>query len=154
MAGADTLTVSWTGVTQKTGGELTIKLCYDKSQITSRPWRKFKDNIDKNKQCQQTVVESSALMTGVDHSKTSIDIPIPRNIAPSRYTVQVLNKDATNGYTQWGQSTCSFAVDTYDRLPSSLVGTMSFLIAFSIIAGTAGYMFDRKKQNAAAAAFA
>ena len=27
-------------------------------------------------------------------------------------------------------------------------------IAFSIIAGTAGYMFDRKKQNAAAAAFA
>jgi len=152
-AGADTLTVSWAGATAATDGSLTIKLCYDDSEIASKPWRKFKDAIEKNKQCQQTVVESSALATSVPYSPATYDIAIPRNIAPAKYTVQVLNSDPASGYTQWGETSCAFTIGTYDRLPSSLVGTMSFLIAFSIVAGTAGYMIDRKKQNAAAAAF-
>ena len=152
-AGASTLTVSWTGATVATDGSLTIKLCYDDSEIASKPWRKYKDAIAKNKQCQQTVVESSALATSVPYSPATYDIEIPRNIAPAKYMVQVLNSDPTNGYTEWGETSCAFSIDTYERLPSTLVGTMSFLIAFSIVAGTAGYMIDRKKQNAAAAAF-
>jgi len=49
-AGADTLTVSWTGATVATDGSLTIKLCYDDSETGSKPWRKYKDAIEKNKQ--------------------------------------------------------------------------------------------------------
>jgi hypothetical protein len=47
-----------------------------------------------------------------------------------------------------------FTVETYDRLPTALVGTMSFFIAFSIVSGLAGYMIDAKRQNAAAAQYA
>jgi len=153
VAGADTITVAWSGVVAQTGGSLTIMLCYDNSELLSKPWRKKGDIIAKNKRCKQTVIESSELVKAVDHSLTTYSVPIPRNTAPAKYVVQVLNTNPTSGYTQYGESKCAFKINTYDRLPDSLVGTMSFLIAFSLVAGTAGYMLDRKKQNAIASEY-
>ena len=46
---------------------------------------------------------------------------------------------------------CAFKVESYERLPTNLVGTMSFFIAFSIVVATAGTWYDYKKQSAAAA---
>ena len=156
-AGADSITVSWSGFTPAADSTLTVKLCYDDSELPGKPWRKFKDEIAKNKQCKQTVVESAALQTGIDPTSGtgSVEIEIPRNIAPAKYSIQVLESTAADGFTAWGQDeTCSFTVDTYDRRPQALVGTMSFFIAFSIVAGTAGYMVDAKRQSAAASAYA
>jgi hypothetical protein len=156
-AGADSITVAWSGFTPAADSTLTVKLCYDDSELTGKPWRKFKDEIAKNKQCKQTVVESAALQTGIDPTSGtgSVEIEIPRNIAPAKYSIQVLESTAADGYTAWGHDeTCSFTVDTYDRRPQALVGTMSFFIAFSIVAGTAGYMVDAKRQSAAASAYA
>jgi len=154
-AGADTLTVAWSGFTPTAGSTLAVKLCYDDSEVTGKPWRKFNDVIAKNKKCKQTVVESAALKTGIDPSDNSVEIEVPRNIAPAKYSIQVLESTA-DGYTAWGQTedACAFTVETYDRRPQALVGTMSFFIAFSIVAGTAGYFIDNKRQSAAAAAYA
>ena len=156
-AGADSITVAWSGFTPAADSTLTVKLCYDDSELPGKPWRKFKDEIAKNKQCKQTVVESAALQTGIDPTSGtgSVEIEIPRNIAPAKYSIQVLESTDADGYTTYGHDeTCSFTVDTYDRRPQALVGTMSFFIAFSIVAGTAGYMIDNKRQSAAAAAYA
>ena len=37
-----------------------VKLCYDDSELASKPWRKKKDIVNKNKRCKQTVVESDS----------------------------------------------------------------------------------------------
>jgi len=155
-AGADSITVAWSGFTPAADSTLTVKLCYDDSELPGKPWRKFNDVVTKNKQCKQTVVESAALQTGIDPSDGSVEIKLPRNIAPAKYSIQVLESTAADGYTTYGQTAdaCAFTVDTYDRRPQALVGTMSFFIAFSIVAGTAGYMVDSKRQSAAAAAYA
>ena len=156
-AGADSITVAWSGFTPAADSTLTVKLCYDDSELPGKPWRKFNDVVTKNKQCKQTVVESAALQTGIDPASGtgSVEIEVPRNIAPAKYSIQVLESTAADGYTTYGHDeTCSFTVDTYDRRPQALVGTMSFFIAFSIVAGTAGYMIDNKRQSAAAAAYA
>lgn len=157
-AGADSITVAWSGFTPAADSTLTVKLCYDDSELTGKPWRKFNDVVTKNKQCKQTVVESAALKTGIDPASGtgSVEIEVPRNIAPAKYSIQVLESTDADGFTTYGQTadSCAFTVDTYDRRPQALVGTMSFFIAFSIVAGTAGYMIDNKRQSAAAAAYA
>lgn len=157
-AGADSITVAWSGFTPAADSTLTVKLCYDDSELPGKPWRKFKDEIAKNKQCKQTVVESAALQTGIDPASGtgSVEIKVPRNIAPAKYSIQVLESTAADGFTTYGETAdaCAFTVDTYDRRPQALVGTMSFFIAFSIVAGTAGYMVDAKRQSAAASAYA
>ena len=137
-----------------------VKLCYDDSELASKPWRKKKDIVNKNKRCKQTVVEADYLKAGIPVTGSPapttghVDIPLPLNIAPAKYFIQVLESDSS-GYVRYGDdSTCTFEVVTYDRLPQALVGTMSFFIAFSIIVATAGTMYDYKKQNAAAAQYA
>jgi len=146
-AGVDSITVAWTGV--NAGDTVDVKLCY--TDIASKPWRKYKDAVKKNKKCKQTAVEKDNLVVGA--TGTSVTIPVELNIAPATYTIQVLSKDSTGGYTSYANDACAFKVETYDRLPSNLVGTMSFFIAFSIIVATAGTWYDYKKQTAAAAAW-
>ena len=41
-----------------------VKLCYDASELGSKPWRKKKDIVNKNKRCKQTVVEADYLKAG------------------------------------------------------------------------------------------
>ena len=147
-AGLDSITVSWTGVAS--GDSVDVKLCY--TDIKSKPWRKFKDNVKKNKKCKQTAVEKANIAVG--ETGSSVTIPVELNIAPTTYTIQILSKDSTGGYTSYENDACVFKVDSYERLPTNLVGTMSFFIAFSIVVATAGTWYDYKKQTAAAAAWA
>jgi len=148
-AGLDSITVSW-AETLASGDSVDVKLCY--TDIKSKPWRKFKDNVKKNKKCKQTAVEKDNIAVG--ETGSSVTIPVDLNIAPTTYTIQVLRKDSTGGYTAYKNDACVFKVDSYERLPTNLVGTMSFFIAFSIIVATAGTWYDYKKQTAAAAAWA
>jgi hypothetical protein len=151
------INVAWTGAsTSATNDAIMVKLCYDASELASKPWRKKKDIVNKNKRCKQTVVEADFLTAGVATGAGgagNVDIPIPMNIAPAKYFIQVL-QTSSNTYERYGDDSCSFEIETYERLPQSLVGTMSFFIAFSIIVATAGTMYDYKKQNAAAAQYA
>ena len=147
-AGVDSITVSWTGVAS--GDSVDVKLCY--TDVKSKPWRKFKDNVKKNKKCKQTAVEKDNIAVG--ETGSSVTIPVELNIAPTTYTIQVLRKDSTGGYTAYKNDACVFKIESYERLPTNLVGTMSFFIAFSIIVATAGTWYDYKKQTAAAAAWA
>lgn len=147
-AGVDSITVSWTGVAS--GDSVDVKLCY--TDIASKPWRKFKDNVKKNKKCKQTAVEKDNIAVG--ETGSSVTIPVELNIAPTTYTIQILSKDSTGGYTSYANDACAFKVESYERLPTNLVGTMSFFIAFSIVVATAGTWYDYKKQSAAAAAWA
>ena len=146
-AGVDSITVSWTGVAS--GDSVDVKLCY--TDIASKPWRKFKDNVKKNKKCKQTAVEKANIAVG--ETGSSVTIPVELNIAPTTYTIQILSKDSTGGYTSYANDACAFKVESYERLPTNLVGTMSFFIAFSIVVATAGTWYDYKKQSAAAAAW-
>lgn len=153
------LTVKATGFdTSSSDSTAVVKICYEAAQTVGRKWRKKNDVVDKNKQCKQTAVESDQLAKGVavsDLTRTAgFDIQMPLNIAPNNYYIQVLEKSASNGYLRYGNSACTFTVDTYERTPQGLVGTMSFFIAFSIIVSTAGIWYDHKKQNAAASAYA
>jgi len=148
--------VVWSGASGTAGNTIMVKLCYDASELGSKPWRKKKDVVNKNKRCKQTVVEADYLKTGITAPTSgggNVDIPLPLNTAPAKYFIEVLESGAS-GYERYGDDSCSFTVVTYDRLPSGLVGTMSFFIAFSIIVATAGTMYDYKKQNAAAAQYA
>lgn len=146
-AGVDSITVSWTGVAA--GESVDVKLCY--TDVASKPWRKFKDNVKKNKKCKQTAVEKANIAVG--ETGSSVTIPVELNIAPTTYTIQILSKDSTGGYTSYANDACAFKVESYERLPTNLVGTMSFFIAFSIVVATAGTWYDYKKQSAAAAAW-
>ena len=146
-AGVDSITVSWTGVAA--GESVDVKLCY--TDVASKPWRKFKDNVKKNKKCKQTAVEKANIAVG--ETGSSVTIPVELNIAPTTYTIQILSKDSTGGYTAYANDACAFKVESYERLPTNLVGTMSFFIAFSIVVATAGTWYDYKKQSAAAAAW-
>ena len=145
-AGVDSITVSWTVAS---GDSVDAKLCY--TDIASKPWRKFKDNVKKNKKCKQTAVEKANIAVG--ETGSSVTIPVELNIAPTTYTIQILSKDSTGGYTSYANDACAFKVESYERLPTNLVGTMSFFIAFSIVVATAGTWYDYKKQSAAAAAW-
>ena len=146
-AGVDSITVSWTEV--PAGESVDVKLCY--VDVASKPWRKFKDNVKKNKKCKQTAVEKDNIAVG--ETGSSVTIPVELNIAPTTYTIQILSKDSTGGYTSYANDACAFKVESYERLPTNLVGTMSFFIAFSIVVATAGTWYDYKKQSAAAAAW-
>ena len=146
-AGVDSITVSWTEV--PAGESVDVKLCY--VDVASKPWRKFKDNVKKNKKCKQTAVEKANIAVG--ETGSSVTIPVELNIAPTTYTIQILSKDSTGGYTSYANDACAFKVESYERLPTNLVGTMSFFIAFSIVVATAGTWYDYKKQSAAAAAW-
>ena len=148
-AGVDSITVSW-AESLASGDSVDVKLCY--TDVASKPWRKFKDNVKKNKKCKQTAVEKANIAVGETGSQ--VTIPVELNIAPTTYTIQVLRKDSTGGYTAYKNDACVFKIESYERLPTNLVGTMSFFIAFSIIVATAGTWYDYKKQNAAAAAWA
>ena len=148
-AGVDSITVSW-AESLASGDSVDVKLCY--TDVASKPWRKFKDNVKKNKKCKQTAVEKANIAVGETGSQ--VTIPVELNIAPTTYTIQVLRKDSTGGYTAYKNDACVFKIESYERLPTNLVGTMSFFIAFSIVVATAGTWYDYKKQSAAAAAWA
>ena len=90
LGGASEVNVSWTNFTMD-ADTLSFKLCFTTERISERPWRKFKDEIDKNKQCWQTAKLEKFLKEGVTYEEAgSMMIEIPENTAPSMYTVQVL----------------------------------------------------------------
>lgn len=139
--------------------KIAIKLCYTKDQIVDRAWRKFKDNIKDNKQCKQTADTAKFLVepfasTALEGEK---EVVIPMNTAPTTYTVQVLAMDDTGAFIQYGDSLlseCHIKIDTYNRLPMTLQGTMGFFCAFSLIFAASVWAYDAKKQNAIAAQWA
>ena len=158
MSGSDTLTVTWSGLSAAPA-KIAIKLCYTKDQIVDRAWRKFKDNIADNKQCQQTADSSKFLVDAFDSTglSGSKDVKIPLNTAPTTYTVQVMAIDADGAIFQYGDSLdseCHLEIDTYDRTPMTLQGTMGFFCAFSMIVAGTVWIYDVKKQNAIAAQWA
>ena len=103
--GADSITVKWSDFTEP-ADTIAIKLCFHKDKTVDRPWRKFKDNINKNKQCWQTAKLAKFLKEGIvyDSSGSGSElIELPMNTAPSTYSVQVLSQ-AGGTYKQWGDS--------------------------------------------------
>lgn len=119
-AGTGVLTVKATGFdSSSSDSTAVVKICYEASQLVGRKWRKKNDIVDKNKQCKQTAVESDQLAKGVAVSdltrSAGFDISMPLNVAPNNYYIQVLEKSATNGYLRYGNSACTFAVNTYER---------------------------------------
>merc|ERR1711990_1319242 len=129
--GADSITVKWSDFTES-ADTIAIKLCFHKDKIVDRPWRKFKDNINKNKQCWQTAKLAKFLKEGIAYdSSGSALIELPMNTAPSTYSVQVLSQ-AGGTYKQWGDS------KTY-----TLVGTQAFFTVFSIVVLIVSYCYDR-----------
>ena len=127
-----------------------IKLCFTDDKIKERPWRKFQDNIKKNKQCWQTAELKKFLKSGVSYSEQGQEnIDIPMNTAPSTYTVQVLSKDAAGEYLQYGDSKtggCIITTEIYNNMPSALIGTQAFFAVFSIVVLIAAYTYDSAKQ--------
>ena len=90
---------------------MAFKLCYTDDKILDRPWRKFKGEIEKNKQCWQT----AKLEKFLGPSDTawaaagSLSIALPMNTAPSTYTVQVFSRAGipSHRYTR-----CIFPLNT------------------------------------------
>ena len=132
--GADSITVKWSDFTES-ADTIAIKLCFHKDKIVDRPWRKFKDNINKNKQCWQTAKLAKFLKEGIAYdSSGSALIELPMNTAPSTYSVQVLSQ-AGGTYKQWGDSKtytqtadkCAHVTTAiYENQPSTLVEPKRF----------------------------
>ena len=111
--GADSITVKWSDFTEP-ADTIAIKLCFHKDKIVDRPWRKFNDVIDDNKQCWQTETANyTVLKEGIAYDSSgsgSALIKLPMNTAPSTYSVQVLSQGGSNyckavgQYCQWGDS--------------------------------------------------
>lgn len=129
---------------------MSVKLCFTKDRIVERPWRKFFDAIDKNKQCWQTAEMAKFLKQDVPFATAgSVSIPLPVNTAKSTYTVQVLSQDASGAYQEWGDSldtSCVITTRSYDNIPDSLKGTQAFFTVFSIVILIVAYSYDRSKQ--------
>lgn len=129
---------------------MSVKLCFTKDRIAERPWRKFEDDINKNKQCWQTAEMAKFLKQDVPFATAgSISIPLPVNTAKSTYTVQVFSQDASDTYQEWGDSldtSCKITTHIYDNQPDSLKGTQAFFTVFSIVVLVAAYSYDRSKQ--------
>lgn len=152
--GADSITVKWSGF-GNAADSMSIKLCFHKDKTVDRPWRKYKDNINKNKQCWQTAKLKKFLKEGIDYVAAGTEtIELPMNTAPSTYSVQVLSKkDGT--YEQWGDSKeytqtsdkCAHITTAiYENQPSALVGTQAFFTVFSIIVLVVSYAYDRSRN--------
>ena len=154
--GADSITVKWSGFTES-ADTIAIKLCFHEDKIVDRPWRKFKDNINKNKQCWQTAKLAKVLQEGIAYDSSgsgSALIELPMNTAPSTYSVQVLSQ-AGGTYKQWGDSKtytqtadkCAHVTTAiYENQPSTLVGTQAFFTVFSIVVLIVSYCYDRSKN--------
>lgn len=154
--GADSITVKWSDFTVS-ADTIAIKLCFHKDKIVDRPWRKFKDNINKNKQCWQTAKLAKFLKEGIAYDSSgsgSALIELPMNTAPSTYSVQVLSQ-AGGTYKQWGDSKtytqtadkCAHVTTAiYENQPSTLVGTQAFFTVFSIVVLIVSYCYDRSKN--------
>ena len=152
-SGASSIDVSYTGF--PAGETVDIKLCFTDDKIKERPWRKFVNNLEKNKQCWQTadllkILKKGAVTTGSDGTG-SVSVELPVNIAPSEYTVMVYSKDADGAFTQWQDSknnaaSCPIKTKIYNNLPTSLVGVQAFFTVFSILVLVGSYTYDRAKQ--------
>ena len=153
LSGASSLDISYTGF--PAGETVDIKLCFTKEKIKERPWRKYVNNLEKNKQCWQTadllkILKKGAVTTGSDGTG-SVSVELPVNIAPSEYTVMVYSKDADGAFTQWQDSkenaaSCPIKTKIYNNLPTSLVGVQAFFTVFSILVLVGSYTYDRAKQ--------
>ena len=67
LSGASSLDISYTGF--PLGEAVDIKLCFTDEKIKKRPWRKYVNNLEKNKQCWQTadllkILKKNAVTTG------------------------------------------------------------------------------------------
>lgn len=153
LAGAhsDTITVAWTGFTSNSEASLTIKMCYTDDMIVNRPWRKYFDAVDKNKQCWQIPEMTKTLHSGIATADGSKTITIPTNTPASTYYFQVIGVDASGGYVSYGASStnsCKLTTKSYDNTPATLVGTHATLTVISIIALGVTYAVDLRKQQA------
>ena len=152
-SGASSIDVSYTGF--PAGETVDIKLCFTDDKIKERPWRKYVNNLEKNKQCWQTadllkIFKKAAVTTGSDGAG-SVSVELPVNVAPSEYTIMVYSKDADGAFTQWQDSkenaaSCPIKTKIYNNLPTSLVGVQAFFTVFSIFVLIGSYTYDRAKQ--------
>ena len=115
-----------------------------------RKWRKKGAGIELNKQCKQTAEEKSFLVSAFDSNATSgfRTVKIGQNVAPARYTIQVLARNETD-YTQWGdskfnQESMCFEVYSRENVPTGLTVVMGVFMAISIVFGTAVYAKYRR----------
>jgi hypothetical protein len=140
------------------GETVDIKLCFTDEKIKERPWRKYVNNLEKNKQCWQTadmlkILKKGATTTASDGTG-SVSVELPVNVAPSEYTIMVYSKDADGAFTQWQDSknnadSCAIKTKIYNNMPTSLVGVQAFFTVFSILVLIGSYTYDRAKQAVA-----
>jgi hypothetical protein len=142
--GQDSITIHWTGA-DVPHTKIAIKICFVDGDIVDRKWRKFQSQIDKNKQCKQTAEAASFLVSAFDSNATSgsTTAKLGQNVAPARYTIQVLAQNDTD-YTQYGDSKMNeesmcFEVYSKDNVPTGLAVVNSIFMAVSIVYGTAVY---------------
>jgi len=85
LGGASEVEISWSNMTIA-ADSLSIKLCFTDERISERPWRKYVDEIDKNKQCWQglTLVHISAQLEQCLTHKNTLHTPTPPNTLLTR----------------------------------------------------------------------
>jgi len=142
--GSDSLTIRWTGADEP-HTQIAVKICYVDGDIVDRKWRKYKPVIDLNKQCKQTAEEQDFLVSAFASTATFgfKTVKLGQNIAPARYTIQVLARNETD-YTQFGDSSMCFEVYSRENVPTGLTVVMGIFMAISIVFGTAVYAKYRR----------
>lgn len=149
LGGVSNVEVSWSNFSLP-ATKMAVKLCFTTDRTAERPWRKFDNDINKNKQCWQTAKMAKFFKQDAPFATSgSLSIPLPVNTAPSTYTVQVFSQDAGGAYQEWGDSldtSCKITTRIYDNQPDSLKGTQGFFTVFSIVVLVVAYGYDRSKQ--------
>lgn len=121
-----------------------VKLCFTKESLIDRPWRKFKDDVEKNKQCVPKAIDTLdwSLDSGLPNSKTwTIKSMVPRCTAYLR--VFALDKD--DNYLLYGD-TDIFQINGYDGLtPGITIGSIILsIVSIGILGGYFLYTIMKK----------
>merc|ERR1711998_572299 len=119
------------------------KLCFSDKSKVDRPWRKFKDNVKKNKQCVKKDIDT------VDWSVGSVTWKVKSPVPEATYHFRIFGMTAEGDYAMvYGDSVGYVKVAGYDGLEPGIVAgaTVLSIIAWVILLGYFGYVMFVKSD--------
>ena len=135
------------------GETVDIKLCFTDEKIKERPWRKYVNNLEKNKQCWQTadmlkILKKDATTTAADGSgSVSVELPVtsPPPNTPSVYSKDVTAPSAVAGLQEQPRLLRDQDQDLqqHAHLPRRRAGVLHRV---SILVLVGSYTYDRAKR--------
>ncbi|XP_062221089.1 high-affinity nitrate transporter-activating protein 2.1-like [Phragmites australis] len=150
-AGEDTLTVTWSlNTTEQASADAAYKnvkvtLCYAPESQKDRGWRKFNDDLSKDKACQFKVTEQ-AYTAG---AAGKFDYRVARDIPTGSYFVRAYALDASGTQVAYGQTdaAAAFNIAGITGIHASIKVAAGVFSAFSVVSLAFFFVVENRKKN-------